>query len=792
LAVLLVTCLATALLLVDWSAGPGEAVVEGDVAPRTVRAPFTFRYSDHLAHGQAQQTAAQAVPPVFVYRQGLAEELASRVQDAFAAVRAEWPTDDEGPLSWEALPEAERQARLVLFQSALGVSLPASEIAPVGQANFNRDAETLTRELVARGMAWPIVADRTTLPAAPGVLLVQTLVDGEVTGEGSSSVDQVFSPAEAREKVTLAVLDLAEIANRLPPPARDAATVTARSLIRSNLHFDPIQTERRRAEAQAAVPLDIVVVRQGEILFRAGDVVNAQQAAAYAALQGSQGAGDTGREVLALTLLLLVVVTVLVTFGQAYLPEVSTRPTELAALGALLVICVGLTRLVVGSASGVAAAVGFEAEARSVWFLVPLAGPVMLVRVLAGSSWAVLFTLISALASAFLMELEGLAVLHLMLTGLAGAAAVEQSRERIALFRAGVLVGLFGAALALLLHFVQLFVVEGELSLAVTMRPVWSMAFALLSGLGSSFLVLGLLPAFESFGFVTDYRLMELANLNHPVMRQLMLKAPGTYHHSVVVGTLAEAACQQIGANALRAKVASYFHDVGKAFRPQYFVENQRDGRNHHDGLDPYASARILISHVTEGGRLAREHRLPQPIIDNIYMHHGTGLIQYFYTTARRQAQGAPVDEAHFRYPGPKPNTREAGVIMLADKVEAATRTLKAPTEHNIRMLISRIIASVMTDGQFSECPLTFREIHLIHESFVKVLVGIHHQRIEYPPLTGEAGRSAALPPAHALTTLELEPGALQQARGEVAAADEEATNLVDYEAIEHLPLGPR
>jgi putative nucleotidyltransferase with HDIG domain len=339
-------------------------------------------------------------------------------------------------------------------------------------------------------------------------------------------------------------------------------------------------------------------------------------------------------------------------------------------------------------------------------------------------------------------------------------------------------------------------VLDGDASLAATIRPVWSIAAALVGGIASAFLVLGLLPLFESVGFVTDFRLMELANLNHPLLRQLMLRAPGSYHHSVLVGTLAEAACEAIGANALQAKVSAYFHDIGKSIKPLYFIENQRGQVNRHLSLDPTRSAQVIISHVTDGGRMAREHNLPKPIIDNIYMHHGTGILQYFLDEARRRAPaGTIVDESLFRYPGPRPNNREAGAIMLADKVEAATRTIQHPNEANIRAMIHRIINSVMADGQFVDCPLTFKEISTIADTFVNVLLGIYHQRIEYAS-TADLSRGAGQhPPAEVVITLELPssiagmtPSPVPDSR-ELPEGDA-SSDMVDYESVEHLPHG--
>jgi putative nucleotidyltransferase with HDIG domain len=295
-------------------------------------------------------------------------------------------------------------------------------------------------------------------------------------------------------------------------------------------------------------------------------------------------------------------------------------------------------------------------------------------------------------------------------------------------------------------------------------------------------LTLGLVPLMELFGFLTDYKLSELANLNHPLLRRLMLQAPGTYHHSVIVGSLSEAACESIGANALLARVACYFHDIGKGVKPQYFVENQRDGQNRHDRLSPEQSAQVIINHVREGGVLARQHKLPQPIYDNIFMHHGSGLIPYFHNRAKEQSQGQPVDEALFRYPGPKPNTREAGIIMLADKVEAACRTIKEPSEERMRAMIQTIINSVMADGQLEECPLTVRELYQVANAFVAVLLGIYHHRIEYPAtraISSGAGKMPAVP-RQGTITLEIQNPLLPP---RVGASDPDPSS--DYEAVD-------
>jgi len=235
-----------------------------------------------------------------------------------------------------------------------------------------------------------------------------------------------------------------------------------------------------------------------------------------------------------------------------------------------------------------------------------------------------------------------------------------------------------------------------------------------------------------TFGYTTDITLLELANLDRPILRQLMIEAPGTYHHSVIVGTMVEAAAVEIDANPLLARVTGYYHDIGKIKKPQYFIENQRNGKNKHDKLAPSMSSLILVSHIKEGVEIARENKLAKVIIDGIRSHHGTGLIRYFYEKARLLKGGDAVKEADFRYPGPKPRTQEAALVMLADAVEAASRTLENPTPARIKGLVKNLMDRLLSDGQLDECGITLRDLNAVAASFNTILNGIHHHRIEY------------------------------------------------------------
>jgi hypothetical protein len=254
----------------------------------------------------------------------------------------------------------------------------------------------------------------------------------------------------------------------------------------------------------------------------------------------------------------------------------------------------------------------------------------------------------------------------------------------------------------------------------------------------AGFFLGGSLPFIETtFGIVTGISLLELGDVTHPLLQELVRRAPGTHNHSITVGTIAEAAAERIGADSLLVRVGAYFHDIGKMLKPNYFIENQAGAANRHANLAPAMSTLIIIGHVKDGVDLGRQHHLPEPIIDLIEQHHGTTLVEFFYHEATRRngsnPDAAAVLESAFRYPGPKPQTREAAILMVADAVESASRTLSEPTPARVEGLVRELIEKRLHDGQFDECGLTLREIGEIRESLIKSIIGIYHVRVRYP-----------------------------------------------------------
>jgi hypothetical protein len=383
-------------------------------------------------------------------------------------------------------------------------------------------------------------------------------------------------------------------------------------------------------------------------------------------------------------------------------------------------------------------------------FGMPIAAGAMLVTLLFDFHTAIVFSFIVSLLSGLWLH-DALLPVYTYVGSLTAAFSVIRCKKRSALLRGG-----FYACVANTVTVIILLLFQGEL---LTPKAVSSILFALSTGLSITAAVSVTLPILEYiFGISTDISLLELMDLNQPLMKNLMIAAPGTYHHSVIVGNLVESAAEAIGVNPLLGRVSAYFHDIGKIRMPEYFVENQSGTVSKHEKLTPHLSTMTIMSHVKEGVELARQYKLPEPIIDIIQQHHGSSLITYFYQKAREQYDslrpdqrgdhdlmrhegGSQPSEEDYRYPGPKPQTRVAALVMMADAVEASSRILTDPTPARVSALVDKIINHIFLEGQLDECELTLKDISEIRSHFSYILTGILHKRIDYPGFDFSGGQ---------------------------------------------------
>jgi hypothetical protein len=571
--------------------------------------------------------------------------------------------------------------------------------------------------------------------ASPNLLDVQWLIALDLN---DTNWQQVVS--ESLQLLNLIMRDEIRGAD-VPDARRRVGLLTSRSLsdqqyqlvvamvsdlVVANTFYDAEQTQAQRREAREAVEPVHWTIRQGESVLREGEIVSELAYEKLAALD-ILDVGWRWQDVIGYVLLSAALVVVISLYVATSQPLLLHRPRRELLLVLLMVLSGVLVRLLVPGH-------------RLMPYLFPTAAFAMLITILLDGHLAILTSAITAL----LLGISAGGSVELVTYALVGSVIGSLTTRKVdhvgAFVSSGVYVALGGAAVVLAFHLSsQIHDAVGlvQLLASSTANGVLSASLAFVA-----FSIIGRL-----FGITTSLQLLELARPTHPLFRRLLMDAPGTYHHSIVVSNMSERAAEAIGADALLARVASYYHDIGKVAHPYFFVENQSDGVNPHDNLDPRTSAEIIIGHVQDGIDLARKHRLPDRIIDSIPEHHGTTLVAYFYRRASQDANEQAVDQNDYRYPGPRPQTKESAILMLADSIEAIVRAKRPATQGELEHIIRQVINDRLVGGQLDSCELTLKDLDTIREAFGSVLQGIFHPRIEYPEgVTGKAESADSTP----------------------------------------------
>lgn len=646
------------------------------IAEQDIRSPITVE--DRVATERLKQEVTNGVGSQFSLRREFADQQIAKVEQLFAAFDQ---TDEETEL-------ADIKSRLN--------STEASGVLADEELNSLLEATEDTRQTV----------EDVTVTA------LQQVMDDRI----ETSNEAV---AAARDRAA-AIVDQSPLSFEF----RAIAKTLSDELIVPNYVFDSEATRQKEQEAVDAV--DPVIIQEGQLLVSQGEVVTRE---VYRKLELT-GAIDPNRSLAPLFGSFLL--SGLLTGGFLFM-LIRSKIKDLLLSPKILVTVYGLLLLQLGIFFGVGY-IGVDYTTYA-YLLAPTAFVVLLLRILIDERVALASAFITMIAGSIVVTFgqstNFMTLVYVATGSFLAVFLVEPKIQRKRLFLSGVLLG-----------FVNIIMVIALLLLR-NVQVTWEMAmylsgFAVISALLSIVLTFGFLPFLEPwFGVLSSGRLVELMSPTHPLLRKLLMEAPGTYHHSMMVANLAESACEAIGADGLLARVASYYHDLGKTERPLHFIENQQGGGNPHDRLTPEESADIIMAHPYDGADLLRRYKLPKEIIDIAEQHHGTSLLKYFFVKAKEDHEKEVV-ESRYRYPGPKPQTREAAVVMIVDSIEAAVRSQKQPTPEKIRMLVRAIIRDKLADGQFEDCDLTTKEIWRVGESACETLTGLFHERIEYPELKKE------------------------------------------------------
>jgi hypothetical protein len=704
----------------------------GTPAPATLKADRDYDIADPDATAHRREEAAAAERSVWDHDVGAADQAADRIRAAFALMREEEAAFRRGapaPAGPREEPELTRRflAQRDAFVARLQVVVPEADLAALARARFSPAVEAELVGLAGRGLSGMVVEDLQLLAAdRERGFVVRTFRGGLPEGERVvAGLVLVRDVATARAEVAAAAQ--ARLGGE-PPALQGAALRIALAMVRPTLVHAQAEGERRRAEASARVKPVVVPVKRGERILEAGERIEKRHLVVVEGMRAQRRDEDLLHLRLGGGLVVGLAVMALWRFGRRSVARFKPTRRDALLLATLMIgtLVLGFVGLAVTDALHERFP-GFPG--RSLRYLVPFAAGAMLVRQVLSAEAALLFAVASGLGAGLLAGQSLPYAIYALVTSTIAAGAVG-GRDRTRLFRAGLAVGAGGAAVVAAL---------GLLSGKPPGEIAASSAAAFLAG---AFVLpvaaVGSLPVVEGvFGYVTDLKLLELANLNHPALKELIVQAPGTYHHSILMGSLVEAAAQAIGANPLLARVMAYYHDVGKIRNPLLFAENQR-GENRHDALAPAMSALIVKRHVADGLELARTWRLPRIVADAIPQHHGTRHVGYFWVKAQRAAEeaggkGPPLDEALFRYLGPKPQSREAALVMIADACEASGRALDGPDSEALRALVHKRINEVFSEGQLDECELTLRDLNAIAGAMVSAMEALYHTRPEYP-----------------------------------------------------------
>ncbi len=684
----------------------------GMIAKTNIHSPADILVEDAETTKRKIAEAEQSVPPVFDNITNLYDRIETKITESFKTAR-------------EKIQKGEQFSETELSEM-LQINISREEFNVLSKNRFSPYIERSIKGLISQAYNGKFITkDYKELENAKviSVRIYYYNADGNLVFAREAKVTD-FSRVFSYDDVLKTIKGTGSISfRRTSNSFRNSIINISQKLLEPNLIFNRIETESRKQSARDNVKPVLFQLKRGEIIVREGEKIDEEAILKLNAIKKAENKIHSFLKFSGTFILLLIIGYVTITFAGGSIKKFDYNFKNLFFISVNIILFVALLKI---SDNIIRSLQGTASLSSAFYYLIPVAISGMLIRTLLNSETTFILSGIFAILSGILFDNNLEIAIYTFVGCLSGANFSAYFTQRSILIKAGLKTGIINSILILTFNLLKPNLLFNELSSGIL--------FGFISGILSSVIATGLIPIFESlFGYATDMRLLELINVDHPLMRELSLKAPGSYHHSVMVSALAESAARAIGANPIIARVGAYYHDIGKIKMPQYFIENQFDSENKHDSISPRMSSIIIFSHVKEGNELAQKYKLPEVIRNIIAQHHGTSLIRYFYEKAKETPSYEDLNESDYRYPGPKPKTKEAGIIMLADTIEAAARTLKNPTVPQLQHMVERLIGYIFSDGQLEECMLTLKDLHEIGRSFVKVLAGFTHQRVDYP-----------------------------------------------------------
>lgn len=678
-----------------------SALKVGDVAPKTIRSNVSMLVEDPFATHSKIKKAEAEVPNVFYFNPEYYNNLYQKILSAFS----------------EISNAKDKTLALETFNKDLGINLDKTQFDKLlnNKGLILRYANSILKDI----NRYYVLSGPSDYQFVKNQILIYNteLKTSRLETNTEKFIDINTAKALSYDKLHWSV------------PNNDLKKLIINfifSISKPNTYFNAQKTQELKEQAREQVSPVYLKLTKGEVVIREGDVVDRT---AYVKLKAINSLLEVKNRFLDLVGIIAIL---LVFFVISALIYKKLKPTEKMSKKKLILITGSIILLqivLIKVFYFLSIVLGYYSPdfPKSVLlYLIPFAVASIAGVLLVGFKYSLSISLITVILASITVDnsLRFMIFIFSFLDSTVASVYLINNKNRGGIVKVGFIISIINVFLIIIFYMLQSNTIFNNVTLI-------SLGFGVLNGILTAIIISGVLPIFEwIFDVSTNVKLVELGNLNHSLLKELAIKTPGTYHHSIVVSSLSEAACQAIGANSLLAKVGSYYHDIGKTRKPNYFIENQFDIENPHDRLMPYVSSLIIKNHVKDGVEIAKKYRLGSQIIDIIEQHHGTMIVKFFYDKAKEM--GLNPNEEDFRYPGPKPQSKEAGIVMLADKIEAATKNLNEPTVTHLKNYAKIITNEVFLDGQLDESDLSLRELNLIVDSFVNVLIGIFHHRIKY------------------------------------------------------------